>query len=72
MILHGLLLLWIRSKIMKLIIAEKPDQGMTLASIFKTKKSQGYLEILPNDLFPDGGFVTWAIGHICQLEKVDT
>ena len=52
---------------MKLIIAEKPDQGMTLASIFKTKKSQGYLEILPNDLFPDGGFVTWAIGHICQL-----
>ena len=52
---------------MKLIIAEKPDQGMTLASIFKTKKSQGYMEILPNELFPDGGFVTWAIGHICQL-----
>jgi len=44
MILLGLLLIWIRSKIMKLIIAEKPDQGMTLASIFKTKKSQGYLD----------------------------
>lgn len=59
---------------MKLIIAEKPDQGITLASIFKTKKSQGYLEIYPNDLFPDGAFVTWAVGHICQLvspEKYD-
>lgn len=59
---------------MKLIIAEKPDQGITLASIFKTKKSQGYIEILPNDIFPKGAFVTWAIGHICQLvapEKYD-
>ena len=52
---------------MKLIIAEKPDQGNTLASIFKTKKSQGYIEILPNDIFPNGAFVTWAVGHVCQL-----
>ncbi|WP_428908865.1 DNA topoisomerase III [Niallia sp. Krafla_26] len=60
---------------MKLIIAEKPDQGMTLASIFKIKKFQGYLEILPNDLFPDGAYVTWAVGHVCQLvapEKYDS
>lgn len=58
-----------------LIIAEKPDQGITLASIFKTRKSQGYIEILPNELFPDGAFVTWAVGHVCQLvspEKYDT
>lgn len=52
---------------MKLIIAEKPDQGMTLASIFKMKKHQGYIEILPNDIFPHGAHVTWAIGHLCQL-----
>ena len=52
---------------MKLIIAEKPDQGLTLASIFKTKKSQGFIEILPNEIFKDGAFVTWAVGHICQL-----
>lgn len=52
---------------MKLVIAEKPDQGVTLASVFKMKKHQGYIEIFPNDVFPDGAYVTWAIGHLCQL-----
>ncbi|WP_033829617.1 DNA topoisomerase III [Bacillus andreraoultii] len=52
---------------MKLIIAEKPDQARTLASVFKNKKGQGYIEILPNDLFPHGAFITWAIGHLCEL-----
>lgn len=52
---------------MKLIIAEKPDQGRTLASVFKTKKGQGFIEILPNEIFPKGAYVTWAIGHICEL-----
>ncbi|MFE8702148.1 DNA topoisomerase III [Cytobacillus sp. FJAT-54145] len=52
---------------MKLVIAEKPDQGITLASVFKTKKNQGFVEILPNEVFPDGAFVTWAVGHLCQL-----
>ncbi|AGK54625.1 DNA topoisomerase III [Bacillus sp. 1NLA3E] len=60
---------------MKLIIAEKPDQGLTLASVFKMKKQQGFVEILPNDIFPNGAFVTWAVGHVCQLispEKYDS
>lgn len=60
---------------MKLIIAEKPDQGLTLASVYKMKKKQGYLEILPNEVFPNGAYVTWAIGHITQLvspEKYDS
>ena len=52
---------------MKLIIAEKPDQGRTLASIFKTKKQQGYIEIMPNDIFPNGAYMTWAIGHLTEL-----
>lgn len=52
---------------MKLIIAEKPDQGVTLASVFKMKKYLGYVEILPNDVFPQGAYVTWAVGHLCQL-----
>ncbi|MEH7093394.1 DNA topoisomerase III [Neobacillus vireti] len=52
---------------MKLIIAEKPDQGSTLASIFKHKKQSGFIEIFPNETFPNGAFVTWAIGHLCQL-----
>ncbi len=60
---------------MKLIIAEKPDQGLTLASIFKMKKHQGYIEIFANDIFPEGAYVTWAVGHLCQLsapEKYDS
>ncbi|MBU5341858.1 DNA topoisomerase III [Caldifermentibacillus hisashii] len=52
---------------MQLIIAEKPDQARTLASVFKNKKAQGYIEILPNEIFPDGAFMTWAIGHLCEL-----
>nr|WP_263325986.1 DNA topoisomerase III [Neobacillus sp. Marseille-Q6967] len=52
---------------MKVIIAEKPDQGSTLASIFKHKKQNGFIEIFPNDIFNQGAYVTWAIGHLCQL-----
>lgn len=52
---------------MKVIIAEKPDQGSTLASPFKFKKFQGYIEISPNSIFPNGAYITWAIGHLCQL-----
>ncbi|MGE7779986.1 DNA topoisomerase III [Peribacillus sp. NPDC097264] len=57
---------------MKLIIAEKPDQGSTLAAQFKSKKQQGYIEIMPNELFPDGAYVTWAVGHLCQLVSPET
>ncbi|MCQ6277840.1 DNA topoisomerase III [Bacillus sp. EB600] len=52
---------------MELIIAEKPDQGATLASIFKHKRQSGYIQILPNEIFTNGAYVTWAIGHLCQL-----
>ncbi|MFD3273607.1 DNA topoisomerase III [Paenibacillus dendritiformis] len=52
---------------MKLIIAEKPDQGAKLASPFKHKKQQGYIEISPNETFPKGALVTWAVGHVCEL-----
>jgi DNA topoisomerase III len=52
---------------MKVIIAEKPDQGATLASIFKHKKQSGFIEIFPNEIFTKGAYVTWAIGHLCQL-----
>jgi DNA topoisomerase-3 len=52
---------------LKLIIAEKPDQGSKLAAPFKHKKHQGYIEIFPNHVFPDGALVTWAVGHVCEL-----
>ncbi|MFT9596651.1 DNA topoisomerase III [Mesobacillus sp.] len=52
---------------MKLIVAEKPDQGRTLASVFKMKKREGFIEILPNEIFPKGAYVSWAIGHLTEL-----
>lgn len=52
---------------MKVVIAEKPDQAMKLASPFPHRKQQGYLEVHPNRLFPKGAFFTWAVGHICEL-----
>ncbi|WP_350346162.1 DNA topoisomerase III [Heyndrickxia faecalis] len=50
-----------------LIIAEKPDQGRTLCSVFPHVKREGYIEIRPNEIFPEGAFCTWAIGHLTQL-----
>ncbi|NGZ74513.1 DNA topoisomerase III [Saccharibacillus alkalitolerans] len=52
---------------MQLIIAEKPDQGAKLAAPFKHKKTQGYIEIAKCPAFPDGAYVSWAVGHICEL-----
>jgi len=52
---------------MKLIIAEKPDQGLKLAAPFQFQKKKGYLIIQPNEYFPKGAFLTWAIGHLCEL-----
>lgn len=52
---------------MKVIIAEKPDQASTLCAQFQRVKRDGYFEIKPNDLFPNGAYCTWAIGHLTQL-----
>ena len=52
---------------MKLIIAEKPDQGLKLAAPFQFQKKKGYLIIQPNEFFPKGAYLTWAIGHLCEL-----
>ncbi|MFE7062336.1 DNA topoisomerase III [Sutcliffiella sp. NPDC057660] len=52
---------------MKLIIAEKPDQGLKLAAPFSPKKRDGYVEIPPQAMFPDGALLTWAVGHLCEL-----
>lgn len=52
---------------MKLLIAEKKDQAISLVSQFKTKKQEGYIYIEPNKWFPKGGYCTWAVGHLLQL-----
>lgn len=50
-----------------LIIAEKPDQGAKLAAPFPHKKKKGYIEISSNQTFPQGAYLTWAVGHLCEL-----
>lgn len=52
---------------MKLIIAEKPDQGSKLAAPFPHQKKTGYIEIHPCHQFPQGACLTWAVGHLCEL-----
>jgi DNA topoisomerase-3 len=52
---------------MKVIIAEKPDQASTLCAQFQRVKRDGYFEVKPNELFPNGAYCTWAIGHLTQL-----
>ncbi|MBU9722072.1 MULTISPECIES: DNA topoisomerase III [Bacillaceae] len=52
---------------MKLIVAEKPDQGAKLAAPFPHKKTNGIIQIEPNEIFPSGAYVTWAVGHLCEL-----
>ncbi|MFI8687161.1 DNA topoisomerase III [Rossellomorea sp. NPDC077527] len=53
---------------MKVVIAEKPDQGATLAKPFPHRKRQGYIEIHPTAIFPKGAYITWAVGHLFQLQ----
>jgi DNA topoisomerase III len=53
---------------MKVVIAEKPDQGATLAKPFPHRKKQGFIEIQPNETFPKGAYVTWAVGHLFGLQ----
>lgn len=36
---------------MKLILAEKPDQGAKLAAPFRSQKKTGYLQVEANEFF---------------------
>lgn len=53
------------------LIAEKPSVGMELARITGCRTRQdGYME--GGRLNGDACRVTWAIGHLCQLDEVDS
>ena len=51
---------------MKLVIAEKPSVGMTLASVLgANKRGDGYME--------GGGYiVSWCFGHLAELSSAET
>ena len=52
------------------ILAEKPDQARSYAEALKPSKSKkGYIEVEPNDIFPQGAIITWALGHLVGLAE---
>lgn len=50
-----------------LILAEKPSQALAYANAFKTTRNEGYYEIFPDSIFPNGAIITWGIGHLVEL-----
>ncbi|MDN4106461.1 DNA topoisomerase 3 [Paenibacillus polymyxa] len=56
---------------MKVVLAEKKIQAEELAKPFPHKKAHGYIELLPSDTFPKGGFLVWASGHLISLAEPD-
>lgn len=59
-----------REKEMKpVIVAEKPSQAKAYAEAFKTAKREGFLEIMPDAIFPQGAYITWGIGHLVELKE---
>lgn len=51
------------------IVAEKPSQAKAYADAFKTTKHEGYIEMAPNPIFPEGAFITWGMGHLVELKE---
>lgn len=52
------------------IIAEKPKQAQAYAEALKPiVRKEGYFEVQPNSIFPDGAYLTWAYGHLIELAK---
>ncbi len=52
------------------ILAEKPKQALAYAEALQNfERKDGYFEIKPNSIFPEGAKLTWAIGHILELAK---
>ena len=51
------------------ILAEKPSQAKAYADAFKVKRHEGYIEINPCSIFPNGAYITWGIGHLVELKE---
>ncbi|QFF97764.1 type IA DNA topoisomerase [Psychrobacillus glaciei] len=51
------------------ILAEKPSQAKAYADAFSVKRHEGYLEINPCPVFPEGAYITWGIGHLVELKE---
>lgn len=54
------------------ILAEKPSQAKAYADAFSTRKFEGYMEITPCPVFPNGAYLTWGVGHLVELKEPHT
>ena len=45
------------------ILDEKPIQAKAYADAFSVRRHEGYLEINPCPIFPEGAYITWGIGQ---------
>ncbi|WP_432363057.1 DNA topoisomerase 3 [Sporosarcina sp. UB5] len=51
------------------ILAEKPSQAKAYADAFSVRKHEGFLEIIPCQIFPQGAYITWGVGHLVELKE---
>ena len=51
------------------ILAEKPSQAKAYADAFSVRKHEGFLEITPCPIFPEGAYITWGVGHLVELKE---
>lgn len=53
------------------ILAEKKKQAEEAygEALKPYSKKEGYLEVYPNDVFPQGAYITWASGHLLELAE---
>ena len=55
-----------------LILAEKPSQAKAYADAFSVRKQEGFMEIHPCPIFPEGAYITWGVGHLVELKEPHT
>ena len=48
------------------ILAEKPSQAKAYADAFSVRKHEGFLEITPCPILPEGAYITWGVGHLVE------
>lgn len=51
------------------IIAEKPSQAKAYAEAFQVEqREKTYIELSSDEVFPNGAYITWGIGHLVELK----
>lgn len=58
--------------VLPVILAEKPSQAKAYADAFSVRKQEGFMEIHPCPIFPEGAYITWGVGHLVELKEPHT